>query len=150
DRSRSCRSPFTGRLPFLVSPHRSRLTNASGRIEFIISLIMDWSFASGCSPPRHLATQLPSATDRPVSLSDRDFHPTVGAYFQAHSRRTFGALEHHRRLGYLMRAQRSKTVRPLNALANVSSSADSRPAPAGKPCAIRVILIPSGRSRSAR
>ncbi len=70
---------FTGRFPFLASPLRSRLANASGRIEFIIVLFMDWSFASGCSPPRLSATQLPSATDRPVFLSDRDFHPTVGA-----------------------------------------------------------------------
>jgi hypothetical protein len=28
---------------------------------------------------------LPSATDSPVLLSDEDFHPIVGAYFQAHS-----------------------------------------------------------------
>ena len=55
-----------------------------GRIEFIIVLLTDWSFASGCSPPRLSTAQLPSATDRPVFLSDRDFHPTVGAYFQAH------------------------------------------------------------------
>ena len=55
-----------------------------GRIEFNIVLFMDWSFASGCSPPRISTTQLPSATDRPVFLSDRDFHPTLGAYFQAH------------------------------------------------------------------
>jgi hypothetical protein len=55
-----------------------------GRIEFNIVLFMDWSFASGCSPPRLSTTQLPSATDRPVLLSDRDFHPTIGAYFQAH------------------------------------------------------------------
>jgi hypothetical protein len=47
-------------------------------------LFMDWSFASGCSPPRLSTTQLPSATDRPVLLSDEDFHLTVGAYFQAH------------------------------------------------------------------
>jgi hypothetical protein len=67
-----------------ASPSRCRLANASGRIEFIIVLIMDWSFASGCSPPRLSTTQLPSATDRPVFLSDRDFHPTVGAYSQAH------------------------------------------------------------------
>ena len=55
-----------------------------GRIEFNIVLFMDWSFASGCSPPRLSTTQLPSATDRPVFPSDRDFHPTVGAYSQAH------------------------------------------------------------------
>src|SRR6266567_7580756 len=48
-------------------------------------LFMDWSFASGCSPPRLSTTQLPSATDRPVLLSDEDFHLTVGAYSQAHS-----------------------------------------------------------------
>src|SRR5260370_7964036 len=42
--------------------------NASGRIEFIIFLIMDWSFASGCSPPRLSATQLPSATDSQCSV----------------------------------------------------------------------------------
>jgi hypothetical protein len=55
-----------------------------GRIEFNIVLFMDWSFASACSPPRLSTTQLPSATDRQVLLSDRDFHPTIGAYFQAH------------------------------------------------------------------
>jgi hypothetical protein len=62
-----------------------------GRIEFNIVLFTDWSFASGCSPPRLSTTQLPSATDRPVFLSDRDFHPTVGAYSQAHSHSPFGA-----------------------------------------------------------
>ena len=62
-----------------------------GRIEFNIVLFTDWSFASGCSPPRLSTTQLPSATDRPVLLSDRDFHPTIGAYFQAHSSSPFGA-----------------------------------------------------------
>jgi hypothetical protein len=41
----------SGRFPFLASPLRSRLANASGRIEFIIVLFMDWSFASSCSPP---------------------------------------------------------------------------------------------------
>src|SRR6266404_5140960 len=60
------------------------LANASGRIEFNIVLFMDWSFASGCSPLRLSTTQLPSATDRPVFPSGRDFHPSVGAYFQAH------------------------------------------------------------------
>jgi hypothetical protein len=48
-----------------------------GRIEFIIVLITDWSFASGCSPPRLSTTQLPSATDRPVLLSGWDFHPPL-------------------------------------------------------------------------
>src|SRR5262249_6263084 len=83
------RSPFTGRFPFLASPLNSWLANASGRIEFIIVLFMDWSFASGCSPPRLSTTQLPSATDTPVLLSDRDFHPIVGAHFQAHFSRHF-------------------------------------------------------------
>src|SRR4029077_11579019 len=45
---------------------------------------MDWFFASGCSPPRLSTTQLPSATDRPVFPSGKDFHPSDGAYFQAH------------------------------------------------------------------
>src|ERR1700751_620051 len=31
-------------------------------------LIMDWLFASGCSPPRLSATQLPSATDSQCSV----------------------------------------------------------------------------------
>jgi hypothetical protein len=65
---------------------------------------MDWSFASGCTHgcthgctlPRLSATQLRSATDRPVFPSDRDFHqdfhPTVGAYSQAHSSTAFRAL----------------------------------------------------------
>src|SRR5271165_99261 len=60
--------PFPGRLPFWASPFASRLANASGRIEFIIFLIMDWSFASGCSPPRLSATQFPSATDSQCSV----------------------------------------------------------------------------------
>jgi hypothetical protein len=60
------------------------LANASGRIEFNVVLFMDWSFASGCSPPRLSTAQLPSATDRPVFPSGKDFHPSVGAYFQAH------------------------------------------------------------------
>ena len=84
DRSRNVRTPFTGRFPFLASPLRRRLANASGRIEFIIVLFMDWSFASSCSPPRLSTSQLLSATDRPVLLSDWDFHPIVGAHFQAH------------------------------------------------------------------
>src|SRR6202022_2746860 len=75
----------------MASPLRSRLANASGRIEFIIVLFMNWSFASGRSPPRLSTTQLPSATDRPVFPSDRDFHPTVGAYSQAHFSCPFGA-----------------------------------------------------------
>jgi hypothetical protein len=91
DRSRNCRSPFMGRFPVSASPLRSRLANASGRIEFIIVLFMDWSFASGRSPPRLSTRQLPSATDRPVFPSDRDFHPTVGAYSQAHFSCPFGA-----------------------------------------------------------
>jgi hypothetical protein len=63
-----------------------------GRIEFNIVLFTDWSFASGCSPPILSFTQLPSATDRPVLLSDRGFHPIVGAYFQAHSCSPSGAI----------------------------------------------------------
>ena len=57
------------------------LANASGRIEFNIVVFMDWSFASGCSPPRLSTTQLPSATDRPVFLSGKDFHPSVWCVF---------------------------------------------------------------------
>jgi len=63
-----CRFPFPGSFPFWASPFPSRLANASGRIEFIIFLIMDWLFASGCSPPRLSATQLPSATDSQCSV----------------------------------------------------------------------------------
>jgi hypothetical protein len=101
DRSRIVRSPFTGRFPFSASPLRSRLANASGRIEFIIVLFMDWSFASGCSPPRLSTTQLPSATDRPVLLSDEDFHPIIGAYFQAHFSCSFGAKNRGRDTGHV-------------------------------------------------
>jgi hypothetical protein len=60
-----------------------RLANASGHIEFIILLIMNWSFAPGCSPPRLSATQFPSATDSQC-LSYEDFHLIVGANFQTH------------------------------------------------------------------
>jgi hypothetical protein len=76
------------------------LANASGRIEFNIVLFMDWSFASGCSPPRLSTTQLPSATDRPVFPSGKDFHPSVGAYFQAHLSQALRArLRSHRPSG---------------------------------------------------
>jgi hypothetical protein len=54
-------------------------------------LFMDWSFASGCSPLRLSTTQLPSATDSPVLLSDGDLHPTIGAYSQAHISSRFAA-----------------------------------------------------------
>jgi hypothetical protein len=54
--------------PLYARRYTSRLANASGRIEFIIFLIMDWLFASGCSPPRLSATQLPSATDSQCSV----------------------------------------------------------------------------------
>ena len=43
----------------------------------------DCIFASGCSPPRLAATQLPLATGS-GHLPDRDFHPTGRACFQAH------------------------------------------------------------------
>src|ERR1700757_304935 len=56
------------RCPFWASPFPSRLANASGRIEFIVFLIMDWLFASGCFPPRLSTTQLPSATDSQCSV----------------------------------------------------------------------------------
>jgi hypothetical protein len=67
-RSRSCRYSLPGSASVWASPLASRLANASGRIEFIIFLIMDWSFASGCSPPRLSATQFPSATDSQCSV----------------------------------------------------------------------------------
>jgi hypothetical protein len=40
-------------------------------------------------PDYYVTTQLPSATDRPVFPSGRDFHSSVGAYFQAHLSRHF-------------------------------------------------------------
>src|SRR6516162_11016912 len=67
-RPRSCRSPFPGRLPSWASLILRMLADASGRIEFIIFLIMDWLFASGCPPPRLSTTQLPSATDSQCSV----------------------------------------------------------------------------------
>jgi hypothetical protein len=54
-----------------------------GRIEFNIVLFVDWSFASGCSPTRPMATQFPSATtDRPVFPSGRDFHALLVRTFR--------------------------------------------------------------------
>jgi hypothetical protein len=66
-RSRICRSRFRIDFRSGLRLFPRRLANASGRIEFIIFLIMDWLFASGCSPPRLSATQLPSATDSQCS-----------------------------------------------------------------------------------
>ena len=60
--------PSRAAFRFGLRRFASRLANASGRIEFIIFLIMDWLFASGCSPPRLSTTQLPSATDSQCSV----------------------------------------------------------------------------------
>ena len=62
---------FQRLLRFLLLAHRTTKSSA-------------YLTASGCSPPRLSTTQFPSATDRPVFPSGRDFHPSVGAYFQAH------------------------------------------------------------------
>jgi hypothetical protein len=43
----------------------------------------DWTFASGCSPPRLAATQLPSAT-RNQTFPDEDFHLANATTLQAH------------------------------------------------------------------
>ena len=43
----------------------------------------DWMFASGCSPPRLAATQLPPATRDQTSL-DEDFHLANATTVQAH------------------------------------------------------------------
>ena len=84
DRSRNCRSPATGRFPVLASPQKRRARQCiwPNRVQhcFVYGLV----FRFRCSPPRLSTTQLPSATDRPVFPSGRDFHPSVGAYFQAH------------------------------------------------------------------
>jgi hypothetical protein len=53
---------------FWASPFPSRLANASGRIVFIMVLIMDWQFVSGCFPPRLSPTQFPSTTDSQCSV----------------------------------------------------------------------------------
>ncbi len=55
-----------------ASPFPSRLATATGRIEF--TCVTDESFASGCSPPRLTATQLPSAT-RSQTSSRRGLAP---------------------------------------------------------------------------
>src|SRR5215470_8708575 len=72
----------SGRLPFWASPFPRRLANASGRIEFIIFLIMDWLFASGCSPPRLSTTQLPSATDSQCFCPTGTFTPLLVRTFR--------------------------------------------------------------------
>ena len=85
-RPRSCRIPSRVGFRLGLRHFLRMLANASGRIEFIIFLIMDWLFASDCPPPRLSATQLPSAQTA-SALSDGDFHPAVGAHFQAHGGR---------------------------------------------------------------
>src|SRR4029077_11865453 len=67
-RPRSCRIPSRVGFRLGLRHFLRRLANASGRIEFIIFLIMDWLFASGCFPPRLSTTQLPSATDSQCSV----------------------------------------------------------------------------------
>ena len=51
--------------PVWVSPIASRLTVRVGRIEF--TCVADWTFTSGCSPPRLTATQFPLVTGRRTS-----------------------------------------------------------------------------------
>ena len=91
-----------------------------GRIEFNIVLFTDWSFASGCSPPILSFTQLPSATDRPVLLSDRDFHPAIGAYFQAHLPRHFVP-------GYYQPVPPGQKPSPIEAPLNYLSAYEANP-----------------------
>src|SRR6185436_2001374 len=55
-----------------------RLAKATGRIEF--TCVTDESFASGCSPPRLAATQLPSAT-RGQTSSRRGLAPRLFSTF---------------------------------------------------------------------
>jgi hypothetical protein len=49
-----------------ASPPYLKLAKVTGRIEF--TCVADGSFASGCAPPRLLATQLPSATKGQTSF----------------------------------------------------------------------------------
>jgi hypothetical protein len=49
-----------------ASPSSCRLAKVTGRIEF--TRVADGSFASGCSPPRLAATQLPPATKGQTSF----------------------------------------------------------------------------------
>src|SRR5260370_108776 len=86
-----------------------------------------------CSPPRLSTTQLPSATDRPVFLSDRDFHPTVGASSQAHSGRAFGVKDKdHRFVNLALMGARPYRCSPNSAFCNSIklSTAKSLPAAA--------------------
>src|SRR5215470_13765927 len=90
----------SGRLPFWASPFPRRLANASGRIEFIIFFIMDWLFASGCSPPRLSATQLPSATDSQCSVR-RGLSPRCWcALSGARGLRSFAAAAHRKSVSF--------------------------------------------------
>ena len=51
--------------------------NASGRIEFIIFLIMDWLFASGCPPPRPLDDAVAFSYGQPVLCPTGTFAPLL-------------------------------------------------------------------------
>jgi hypothetical protein len=57
-----------------ASPLLRRLAKATGRIEF--TFVTDESFASGCSPPHLVVTQLPSAT-RSQTSSRRGLAPRI-------------------------------------------------------------------------
>ena len=61
-----------------ASPFTRRLAKATGRIEF--TDVTDESFASGCSPPRLAATQLPPAT-RSQTSSRRGLAPRLFSTF---------------------------------------------------------------------
>src|ERR1700736_485187 len=83
-RPRSCRRPSPGRLPSRASLILRMLANAPGRIEFII--FVDYGlvvcFRLPSTPP--LDDAVAFSFGQPVFLSDEDFHPAVGAHFQAH------------------------------------------------------------------
>jgi hypothetical protein len=58
------RAPFSGRIPFLGFATKKQARQCIRPNRVLDRLFMDWSFASGCSPPRLSTTQLPSATNR--------------------------------------------------------------------------------------
>src|ERR1700731_2675715 len=72
----------------LALPFIGRVATAKGRKEVSGAdrdqpFTADWTFASGCSPPRLTATQLPSATRDQIS-PDEDLHLANTTTLQAH------------------------------------------------------------------
>ena len=98
---------------FLASLCFRKLANTWNRIEFNMVVLMDWQFASGCSPPRLSTTQLPPATDSQCSVR-RGLSPLCWCALSGALKCAFGAPDAIPSTS--MKGGRAHVLRPKNIL----------------------------------